>query len=162
PAIVLMHGFPDNQHLYDRLAPALGERMRTITFDFVGWGDSTAPAPGYPYTVDSLRADIDAVVDYFHLESVVPVLHDASCSPGIVWARDNEARTTALVLLNTVYNATPGTAPPYVIRALSAPDLRSGFLETMGDDELLSRALFRAQVGSFFTDGDVKAQYLPV
>ncbi|MBV9941386.1 MAG: hypothetical protein JO262_04580 [Solirubrobacterales bacterium] len=35
PAFVLMHGFPDNLHLYDRLVPLLRGR-RTITFDFLG------------------------------------------------------------------------------------------------------------------------------
>jgi hypothetical protein len=37
PAIVLMHGFPDNLHLYDRLLPHLTPPRRVITFDFLGW-----------------------------------------------------------------------------------------------------------------------------
>lgn len=35
PAFVLMHGFPDNLHIYDRLIPALHGR-EIITFDFLG------------------------------------------------------------------------------------------------------------------------------
>ena len=35
PAIVLMHGFPDNLHLYDRLVPRLSSR-RVVVFDFLG------------------------------------------------------------------------------------------------------------------------------
>ena len=35
PAIVLMHGFPDNLHLYDRLVPHLCGR-RLVLFDFLG------------------------------------------------------------------------------------------------------------------------------
>jgi pimeloyl-ACP methyl ester carboxylesterase len=66
------------------------------------------------------------------------------------------------VLLNTVYHAAPGTAPPYVIRALSTPDMRSTFLDAVGDDDVMSRALFRAQVGSFFTDDAARAEHLPV
>jgi pimeloyl-ACP methyl ester carboxylesterase len=42
PAIVLLHGFPDNLHLYDRLVPELPQR-RVVTFDFLGWGDQTSP-----------------------------------------------------------------------------------------------------------------------
>jgi pimeloyl-ACP methyl ester carboxylesterase len=38
PAIVLMHGFPDNLHLYDRLVLQLAPSRRVITFDFLGWG----------------------------------------------------------------------------------------------------------------------------
>src|SRR5688572_25195484 len=40
PAIILMHGFPDNLHLYDRLVPHLSPPRRVITFDFLGWGAS--------------------------------------------------------------------------------------------------------------------------
>jgi haloalkane dehalogenase len=32
---VLLHGFPDNRHLYDRLVPELARR-RVVTFDFLG------------------------------------------------------------------------------------------------------------------------------
>jgi pimeloyl-ACP methyl ester carboxylesterase len=36
PALVLMHGFPDNLHLYDRLVPRLNPPRRVVTFDFLG------------------------------------------------------------------------------------------------------------------------------
>src|SRR5262245_59136174 len=49
PPIILMHGFPDNLHLYDRVLPYLSPARRLITFDFLGWGASDKPA-GYPYT----------------------------------------------------------------------------------------------------------------
>ena len=42
PALVLLHGFPDNLHLYDRLLPQLGPR-RVVVFDFLGWGPPTSP-----------------------------------------------------------------------------------------------------------------------
>ena len=38
PAIILMHGFPDNVHLYDRLSPYLSPPRRVVLFDFLGWG----------------------------------------------------------------------------------------------------------------------------
>ena len=47
--VVLMHGFPDNTHLYDRLVPCLAGRRPVVRFDFPGWGRSDKPA-GYPYT----------------------------------------------------------------------------------------------------------------
>lgn len=46
--VVLMHGFPDNTHLYDRLLPYLAGRRPVARFDFMGWGRSDKPA-GYPY-----------------------------------------------------------------------------------------------------------------
>src|SRR6516164_502601 len=49
PAIILMHGFPDNVHLYDRLSPYLSPPRRVVLFDFLGWGSSDKPS-GYAYT----------------------------------------------------------------------------------------------------------------
>ena len=38
--VVLMHGFPDSTHLYDRLVPHLAGRAPVVRFDFLGWGRS--------------------------------------------------------------------------------------------------------------------------
>jgi pimeloyl-ACP methyl ester carboxylesterase len=61
PAIILMHGFPDNVHLYDRLSPYLSPPRRVVLFDFLGWGSSDKPF-GYPYTTDNQVGDLDAVI----------------------------------------------------------------------------------------------------
>jgi pimeloyl-ACP methyl ester carboxylesterase len=162
PTIVLMHGFPDNQRLYDLVAPALGRTHRTITFDFVGWGASSMPPPDHTYTFDDLRGDLEAVLAYFHVGRVVPVVHDASGWPGIDWALDHPDSVASLVLLNTTYFPVPGQAPPYVIRALAALDLRSQFLAAVGTDELMPRALLRTQVSRFFDDKRRQEVFLPL
>ena len=77
PAIILMHGFPDNVHLYDRLAPYLSPPRRVVLFDFLGWGSSDKPS-GYPYTADNQVGDLDAVITQLRLGQVVLVAHDAS------------------------------------------------------------------------------------
>ena len=61
PAIILMHGFPDNVHLYDSLVPHFSPPRRIITFDFLGWGASDKPV-GYPYTATNQALELDAVV----------------------------------------------------------------------------------------------------
>jgi pimeloyl-ACP methyl ester carboxylesterase len=76
PAILLLHGFPDNLHLYDRLVPQLAPR-RVVVFDFLGWGASDKPA-GYQYTATNQVGDLDAAIDQLQLTSVVLVAHDAS------------------------------------------------------------------------------------
>jgi haloalkane dehalogenase len=45
--LVLMHGFPDNTHLYDRLLPHRAGHRPVVRFDFLGWGRSDKPQ-GYP------------------------------------------------------------------------------------------------------------------
>jgi haloalkane dehalogenase len=66
PEIVLMHGFPDDLHLYDRLVPHLSSRW-VVVFDFLGWGRSDKPE-GCPYTADNQRRDLDAVIWHPGLE----------------------------------------------------------------------------------------------
>ena len=52
PAFVLLHGFPDNWHIYDYLIPHLaGASRRTIAFDFLGFGASDKPE-GAVYTFE--------------------------------------------------------------------------------------------------------------
>jgi len=44
PPIVLMHGFPDDHRVYDKLVPWLSSR-RVVVFDWLGYGRSIAPTP---------------------------------------------------------------------------------------------------------------------
>ena len=104
--IVLMHGFPDSTHLYDRILPYLTRGEPVVRFDFLGWGGSDKP-DGYPYTAANQAGDVEAVVDAvgsrFGAEQVVLVAHDASGPPAIDWALAHPTRVARLVLLNTYY-----------------------------------------------------------
>jgi pimeloyl-ACP methyl ester carboxylesterase len=123
PPIVLMHGFPDNSHLYDRLVPHLSPPRRVVVFDFLGWGSSDKPA-GYSYTATNQTGDLDAVIEQLQLEPVVLVAHDASGPPAIDWALAHPDRVAALVLLNTYYCDMPTLRPPEAIWLFSTPAVR--------------------------------------
>ena len=159
PAIVLLHGFPDNLHLYDRLVPQLAAR-RVVTFDFLGWGASDKPA-GHPYTARNQLGDLDAVIEHLQLASVALVAHDASGPPAINWALDHPKRIAALVLLNTYYSRMPGLRRPEAISLFSTPVVRRvarPVSRLFGD--LLFRRLFDWQVGRFFRDPEVRATFV--
>ena len=161
PGIVLLHGFPDNQHLYDRLVPALARR-RVVTFDFLGWGGSDKPA-GYAYTASNQTGDLDAVITHLRLASVVLVAHDASGPPAIDWALEHPERVSGLVLLNTYYCRMPGRLrPPEAIWLFSTPIVRRVARPvSMWFGGLVFRRLYRWQVGRFFRDAGVGAQFIP-
>lgn len=161
PAIVLLHGFPDNQHLYDRLVPELPQR-RVVAFDFLGWGRSDKPV-GYAYTADNQTGDLDAVIEHLRLDSVVLVAHDASGPPAIDWALDHPERVSALVLLNTYYCRMPGRLrSPEAIWLFSTPIVRRVAHEaSMWFGGLLFRRLYRWQVGRFFRDPEIRARFVP-
>lgn len=161
PAIVLLHGFPDNQHLYDRLVPELAKR-RVVAFDFLGWGASDKPV-GYPYTASNQTGDLDAVIKRLQLASVVLVAHDASGPPAIDWALDHPERISALVLLNTYYCRMPRRLrPPEAIWLFSTPIVRNvARPASMWFGGLLFRRMYQWQVGRFFRDAEVRARFVP-
>ncbi|MEW6268394.1 MAG: alpha/beta fold hydrolase [Thermodesulfobacteriota bacterium] len=173
PAIVLMHGFPDNLHLYDRLVPELAGR-RLVLFDFVGWGRSDKPRE-YAYTFASQEGELAAVVDELGLEGFVLVGHDASGPAAINFALDHPERVAGLVLLNSFYDLRPQSVPPEAIAifadlleqrtAPAVPPSTPWSFARLGDaiaaDRRMFRWLFEWQVGSFFRDEEVRRRYLP-
>ena len=160
PAIVLMHGLPDNLHLYDRLVPQLSPPRRVITFDFLGWGVSDKPTH-YPYTATNQTGDLDAVISQLGLDDVTLVAHDASGPPAIDWALEHPDRVSALILLNTYYCLMPTLRPPEAIALYSTPLLRNigrGVARAAG---FLDRKLYTWQVGRFITDASARQELVP-
>jgi haloalkane dehalogenase len=160
PAIVLMHGFPDDLHLYDQLVPHLAGKRRVVTFDFLGWGESDKPA-GYPYTARNQTRDVDAVIADLDLDEVVLVAHDASGPPAIDWALDHPDRVAALVLLNTYYGWMPELRAPEAISLYSMPLLRVLARAVVRRFDSLDRRLYFWQVGRFIRDDDLRRELLP-
>jgi haloalkane dehalogenase len=160
PPLVLMHGFPDNLHLYDRLLAHLRPAREVVTFDFLGWGRSDKPA-GYPYTATNQTDDVDAVIDQLSLEQVVLVAHDASGPPAIDWALAHPQRVAALVLLNTYYAWMPPLRRPEAIVLYSTPVLRNLARFVMQRSDDLDRRLYAWQVGRFIRDDEVRREVVP-
>jgi haloalkane dehalogenase len=162
PAIILMHGFPDNLHLYDRLVPLLSPPRRVVTFDFLGWGSSDKPL-GYPYTAKNQEGDLDAVIKELQVGPVVLVAHDASGPPAIEWALHHPEQVAALVLLNTYYSAMPTLRPPEAIFLFSTPLIRSVARPVSGMfNHWIFRRMYWWQVGRFFKDAETRNQFVPL
>ena len=162
PAIILMHGFPDNIHLYDRIIPYLSPPRRVIAFDFLGWGASDKPV-GYPYTATNQMLEIDAVVKQRKIESVVLVAHDASGPPAIDWGLVHPEHVAGLVLLNTYYCEMPTLRAPEAIWLFSTPLIRNiarPVSRMFG--YLIFRRMYQWQVGRFFRDADVRKEFVPL
>jgi pimeloyl-ACP methyl ester carboxylesterase len=123
PAFVLMHGFPDNSHIYDDLILHLvaGGR-RVVAFDFLGFGESEKRA-GATYNFKQQQADLLAVVDALGLDQIVPVAHDASGATAINFALDYPQRVQSLTVLNTIYGAAPTARLPELIELFATPSL---------------------------------------
>ena len=160
PAIVLMHGFPDDLHLYDQMIPFLTNQRRVVTFDFLGWGESDKPA-GYSYTADNQTGDLDTVITHLGLEEVAWWAHDASGPPAIDWALAHPGRVAALVLLNTYYGWMPPLRAPEAIALYSTPVVRNLARMVASRFAGLDRRLYFWQVGRFIRDDAMRRQLLP-
>jgi haloalkane dehalogenase len=125
PAFVLMHGFPDNLHIYDRFIPYLvGAGRRVVVFDFLGYGASDKPT-GTNYGFKQQLDDLEAVLEALHLEKVVPVGHDAGGPAAINFTLDHPDRVSSLCILNTFYAAAPTLQLPELIALFATPGLKA-------------------------------------
>lgn len=73
PALVLVHGYPDNQEVWEQMIPFLTNQFYVITYDVRGAGHSDVPKKILSYRLPQLSKDLKAVVDHalsgrkFHL-----------------------------------------------------------------------------------------------
>jgi pimeloyl-ACP methyl ester carboxylesterase len=63
PTVVLVHGFPDNHHLWDDIVDLLEDDFHVVTYDVRGAGASGKPAGRSAYRMRQLIDDLLAVLD---------------------------------------------------------------------------------------------------
>ena len=121
PALVALHGFPDDSRIYDQLAPLLTPR-RVVAVDWLGYGRSDRAEPG---SSDGARHqdELRAVLDSLELGQVGLVAHDASGPDAIDFALADPGRVGQIILLNTYYGHAPALRLPEMIRLLADPAL---------------------------------------
>jgi len=101
PPIVLMHGFPDDHRVYNKLLPRLSPR-RAVAFDFAGYGRSDRK-DGTHFSPEDHGAEITAVLDTLGTDQAILVGHDASGPDAVAYSIASPRRVARLVLLNTVF-----------------------------------------------------------
>ncbi|MGF1635777.1 MAG: alpha/beta fold hydrolase [Cyclobacteriaceae bacterium] len=158
---LLLHGFPDNSIIYNKLIAELQKNgKRCIAFDFMGWGDSDKPKnKNYLYSVKQQEIEIQSVVDFFELEAVRLVVHDMAGPPAIDFAIGNESKVEELILLNTYYHSTKSRREPPTITMFSAPVLKYMFT-TFGKLNFVFKPVFKTQMKPFFNDEDIRQEYV--
>lgn len=66
PTVILVHGFPDTQGVWDRVVPLLEPHFHVVTYDVRGAGASTAPDSHTGYRMSRLVDDLVAVIERVH------------------------------------------------------------------------------------------------
>jgi pimeloyl-ACP methyl ester carboxylesterase len=162
PTIILMHGFPDSLHLYDRVIPKLAKQHHVIAFDFLGWGASDTPT-NYDYSATALKIDLDTVINYFELDHVILVMHDLSGLPAIDWALENSSQISGLVLLDTFYGPMPTLKAPEAIEFFATPSpQRDAFIPLVTLINKVWLAVFEEQVSKFFETNKPRKKFTKI
>lgn len=125
PAFVVLHGFPDNGHIYDDLIPHLvSAGRRVVAIDFLGFGASDKPE-GALYSFPQQLGDLEAVVEALGLDRIIPVGHDAGGPAAVNFALRHPDRTAAVTLMNAFYGDAPGLRVPEFIELFSTKGLKA-------------------------------------
>lgn len=99
PAVLLLHGWPQNWWMWRHLIPVLaGAGFRVLAPDLRGFGWSDAPPTGY--RKDELARDVQALMDALGLEKVAVVGHDWGGYVAYLLAGWEPERVTKLVALS--------------------------------------------------------------
>ncbi|AXT84079.1 alpha/beta hydrolase [Aeromicrobium sp. A1-2] len=105
PVAILVHGFPDNQQVWDRVVPLLAPDFRVVTYDVRGAGGSTAPTSRSGYRMSKLIGDLAAVIEHVQPDggAVHLVGHDWGSVQlwGAVMREATDARLTGRILSYT-------------------------------------------------------------
>jgi haloalkane dehalogenase len=121
PAIVALHGFPDDSRIYDKLIAPLAPR-RVVTFDWIGYGRSSR-SDSTRFTAADRQREILTVLDELGLDRVVLAGHDAGGPEAIDFTVANPQRVAGLALLNTYYGRSPHLRLPEMIALMADPAL---------------------------------------
>lgn len=106
PAVLLLHGFPDDRTLWRHQAPALARAgFRVILLDQRGFGRSGRPPDVAAYAFPELVGDVLAVLDHCGVERAHVVGHDWGAAVAWVLAATAPDRVDRLAVLSVGHPA---------------------------------------------------------
>lgn len=102
PTIVLLHGFPTSSFMFRNLIPLLADRFHVIAPDYVGFGQSDAPAASeFDYTFDNLTAHVAGLIDALGLTSYILYMQDFGGPVGFRLFAQRPEAVRGFVIQNT-------------------------------------------------------------
>ena len=94
--VVLHHGMAKNHKLWYAWIPIIARHYRVVRFDMRGMGQSSVPAPGYPWSVDNFANDLLEFLDALDLERVHLVGETVGGSIAMRFATQHQERLLSL------------------------------------------------------------------
>jgi predicted alpha/beta-fold hydrolase len=97
PAIILLHGFPEDWYAYHRIIPQLAKQFTVVAVDLRGIGGSAATAGGYDAA--NMAEDVHQLAELLHLEHVYVVGHDIGGMVAYAFARRYPETSRGVMML---------------------------------------------------------------
>jgi pimeloyl-ACP methyl ester carboxylesterase len=146
PLVLLLHGFPDTAHTWDRTRPALAAAgFRAVSPFMRGYAPTSIPADG-DYRTDTLAADVGGLIEALGEERAIVVGHDWGASAAYGAANLFPERVRFLVTIAIPHLASVIPTPWLLWRVRHFVTLRSRGAEARmrandfaGVDELVRR-----------------------
>ncbi len=98
--LLLLHGFGNEAHIWDDLAPTLAPHYRVMALDLRGHGDSDHH-PGGAYDYDDHLADLEAIVAHLGIERAVVVAHSLGGRVAMLYGGRHSERLAGLVIVDS-------------------------------------------------------------
>jgi pimeloyl-ACP methyl ester carboxylesterase len=106
PAVLLLHGFPENSAMWDGVVPALhAAGLRTVAPDQRGYSPGARPAEVSGYAMSHVVADTLGLLDALDLDSVHVLGHDWGAVVGWHLAGRHPARIRTLTAVSIPHPA---------------------------------------------------------
>jgi pimeloyl-ACP methyl ester carboxylesterase len=102
-AVVLLHGFLENQTMWQNLAPALSKKYRVITIDLLGHGESGCM--GYVQSMEENAEVVRAVLSKLRIRKAIFVGHSMGGYVALAFAELYPEKVRGLVLQNSTSKA---------------------------------------------------------
>ncbi|KAI0600468.1 epoxide hydrolase-like protein [Biscogniauxia sp. FL1348] len=103
PTLLLLHGFPDDAHLWDGIAAQLGQ-YRLIVPDLLGYSGTSKPTDAAAYNHADVTRDLVEILDAEQVGKVVSVGHDWGSEVAQRLCNYQPDRVAGLVMLNVGYS----------------------------------------------------------
>jgi pimeloyl-ACP methyl ester carboxylesterase len=97
--LLLLHGFGNDAHVWDDLAPAIAPYYRTIALDHRGHGDSDWDRERR-YRHDTMVRDVEAVTRELDIDRLVLMGHSLGGRIAMLFAERNPQRMAGLILVD--------------------------------------------------------------
>lgn len=99
PVVVLLHAFPLDSGMFDRLVPLIAPRWRVVTVDLPGLGGSAVP--GTEPSMTDVAGGVVGVLDHLAIDSAVVLGVSTGGYAALQLAEQSPDRVAALVLGST-------------------------------------------------------------